>query len=118
MLLIIILSLFALPLSVPRQIQVARLIQAVMNSVPANADVHVEFSQDPNVQEPRIEIEHIRIAQEHPLQAEQRSSASTQPNSAETRNSTNSSPERGNAINQQSVVSCLHHKLMLLFRYN
>lgn len=85
--------------TVPRQLQVARLIQAVMNSVPANADVHVEFSQDPNVQEPRIEIEHIRIAQEHPLQAEQRQPGAPQPNTADNAN-TNSPPERGNVTKQ------------------
>lgn len=35
----------------------ARLIQAVMDSVPANADVHVEINQNPLGFEPQIEIQ-------------------------------------------------------------
>lgn len=44
--------------NVTAQFPVARLIQAVMDSVPANADVHVEINQNsPLGFEPQIEIQ-------------------------------------------------------------
>lgn len=85
----------------PRQIQVARLIQAVMNSVPSNTDLHLEFSQDPNLQEPRIEIEHIRIGNDHLMQPEERSSApatATTPSISSNSRPSNDSPERGKRV--------------------
>ena len=49
-----------------RQMQVARIIQAVVNSVPANADVHVEINQNPRNfgQQPHIEIQHVPSQQQ------------------------------------------------------
>lgn len=46
----------------------ARLIQAVVNSVPANADVHVEINQNPRGQEPHIEIQHVTVSQQQQAQ--------------------------------------------------
>lgn len=42
----------------------ARLIQAVVNSVPANADVHVEINQNPRGQDSQIEIQHVSAPQQ------------------------------------------------------
>lgn len=46
----------------------ARLIQAVVNSVPANADVHVEINQNPRSQEPHFEIQHVAVSQQQQAQ--------------------------------------------------
>lgn len=48
--------------------QVARIIQAVVNSVPANADVHVEINPNPRNfgQQPHIEIQHVPSQQQPP----------------------------------------------------
>lgn len=69
-----------LNLPVFHQLQVARLIQAVVNSVPPNADVHVEINQNPRNFEPHIEIQHMH-----------QQPASTSANTS----SNGSSPEQG-----------------------
>lgn len=64
------------------QFPVARLIQAVMDSVPANADVHVEINQNsPLGFEPQIEIQ-------QQSQQQQQQSANTASTNASTESGT------------------------------
>lgn len=69
------------------QFQVARLIQALVNSAPANADVHVEINQNPQNLEPHIEIQQVNRAQQQQQQQQQTSAATGLNNSG--------SPEQG-----------------------
>lgn len=71
-----------------RQLQVARLIEAVVNSVPANADVHLEINQNPHGFEPHIEIQ--QTPQQQPT------------GTTITSTSTNGSPEQGAQGNHQN----------------
>lgn len=81
---------------VPRQLQVARLIQAVVNSVPANADVHVEINQNPRNHESHIEIQHAAPPQQ--LQQQQQTQASQQHSTTTGSSNTSSPGEPGKQI--------------------